>query len=75
MNKINIPSDMIAGTIHKTNNFGDLEIVGYKRASEVVIKFCKTNHKKIVRAGTIREGVVKDPFYPSVVGVGYIGLG
>jgi len=70
-----IPSDMIAGTIHKTNNFGDLKITKYHNYKTVDVEFLTTGYKTTSRAFAIKSGGVKDRILPSVCGVGFIGDG
>ena len=64
---------MKPGDIYTTNNYGKLKVVNYKDSENVLIEFLDTGYEKIVRADHIREGKVKDPFFPNVYGVGYIG--
>ena len=70
-----IPVDMIAGSTHKTNNYGDLEITEFTNSRNVKVKFVATGFETVASAGKIRNGVVKDLFHPNVHGVGYIGVG
>lgn len=73
--KIKIPQDMIAGTIHKTRSFGDLEIVEYIGSLSVKVKFISTGYETTKQAGLIRKGGVKDLLSPHVFGVGFMGVG
>lgn len=66
---------MKVGAIHSSNNCGDLEVVEYIKADHVVVKFLTTGAIQIKDSTCIRGGGVKDPYYPSVYGVGYIGIG
>ena len=68
-------SDMNIGTIHTTNNCGDLVIIDYINAKKVKVRFMLTGYEKTVSAGNIREGKVKDVLCPSVYGVGFLGCG
>ncbi len=70
-----IPSDMVAGTRHMTNNFGELEIVEYVDAKNTRVKFLATGYETIVRASDTREGRVKDRMHPSVCAVGFVSEG
>lgn len=71
-----IPSDMVPGTLHKTKFNGKLEILAYKGWQDITVRFLDTGY---VRSGCsskhIRLGNVKDPMRPTVLGVGYIGVG
>lgn len=64
-----------AGIIYPTKSGGDLEVTKYINSKEVEVRFLATGHKKTTQMSQIRSGKVKDPFYPSVFGVGFIGIG
>ncbi len=66
---------MIAGTVHKTNNYGDLRIVDYAKKNNVTVQFIKTKYSTIATSDNIRKGGVKDLTIPSSCGVGFIGEG
>ena len=53
--------------------YGDLVIVEYSLFKKVKVKFIKTGHEKYTNAAAIRNGTVKDPYFPSVSLVGCIG--
>lgn len=57
-----------------STNYGDLTIVGYHNNSRIKVKFTATNFEKYTNAGAIKRGNVKDPYHPTVAGVGSIGL-
>ena len=61
------------GKILKSKNFGDFKILKYNNAKEVEIQFLKTGFETTVELGSIRNGKVKDPYAPSVHGVGVTG--
>lgn len=69
------PEDMIAGTVYETNNCGKLVVVEYNGAKDVLVRFIETGYEGVARADHIRRGFVKDPYTPSVFGVGYLGVG
>lgn len=73
--KIKTPQDMIAGTIHKTKDFGELKIIKYENSKAVHIEFISTGCRKMAQSDHIRKGEVKDVLSPSVFGVGFIGIG
>lgn len=70
-----IPSDMIAGTIHKTNRFGDVEVRKYHSSLSVSVAFVLTGYETKTAAHNIRRGQLKDPLMPIAYGVGFIGAG
>lgn len=63
------------GDIFTTNNYGDCVVVEYINSYKVKVKFITTSYKRWCEAGDLRKGTVKDPYYPSIYGVGYIGEG
>ena len=56
----------------KISNKNKLE---YKGTNNVLIKFVNTGTELEVSLSNIKKGSVKDPYYPSVYGVGYFGIG
>ena len=61
------------GKICKSLNSGDFKILKYNDSKEVEIQFLKTGYETSVTLGNIRKGEVKDPYSPSVFGVGILG--
>ena len=61
------------GKVCKSLNSGDFKIVKYNNATNVEIQFLKTGFETTVALGSIRNGKVKDPYSPSVYGVGTLG--
>ena len=61
------------GEVCKSKSSGDFEIVKYNNAKEVEIQFLKTGFEMVARLSHIRNGEVKDPYSPSVYGIGVVG--
>ena len=61
------------GKVCKSLNSGDFKIVKYNDSKDVEIQFSKTGYEATAELGNIRNGEVKDPYYPSVFGVGILG--
>lgn len=63
------------GDVFKTNT-GDCKVVEYHNARNIIVEFLDS-HKYQCRAeaGRLRSGNVKNVFYPSVCGIGYLGEG
>ena len=61
------------GKVCKSLNSGDFKILKYNDAKSVEIQFSKTGYRKVVEMKNVRNGVVKDPYSPSVYGVGILG--
>ena len=62
-----------AGTVHKSNNFGEFEIIEYNNSLDVKIRFFNTGYEYTVCASQIKDGRIKDPYAPTVYGVGVTG--
>ena len=61
------------GKVCKSKSSGDFKIVKYNDAHNVEIQFLKTGYETAVRLDCIKSGGVKDPYVPSVYGVGVLG--
>ena len=61
------------GKVCKSKSSGDFKIVKYNNKTNVVIQFLNTGYETTVELGSIRKGEVKDPYSPSVFGVGITG--
>ena len=61
------------GKVCKSKSSGDFKIVKYNNARGVDVQFLKTGFEATVELGSIRKGEVKDPYSPSVYGVGVTG--
>ena len=61
------------GKVYKSKSSGDFKIVKYNDKTNVEIRFLKTGYETTVRLTNIRNGYVKDPYLPSVYGVGILG--
>ena len=61
------------GKICKSKSLGDFKILKYNDSRNVEIQFLKTGCETSATLGNIRNGNVKDPYSPSVCGVGVVG--
>ena len=61
------------GKVCKSLNSGDFKILKYNNATNVEIQFLKTGFEIVAQLEHIRKGSVKDPYSPSVCGVGILG--
>ena len=61
------------GKVCKSLNSGDFEVLKYNDNRNVEIRFLDTGFKTTVQLGNIKRGNVKDPYVPSVCGVGITG--
>ena len=62
------------GKVCKILNSGDFKILKYNDSRNVEIQFLKTGYETAVRLDSIKSGSVKDPYLPSVYGVGILGI-
>ena len=61
------------GKVCKSKSSGDFKILKYNDRANVEIQFLNTGYEVVVRLDCIRNGNVKDPYSPSVCGVGISG--
>ena len=61
------------GKVCKSLNSGDFKILKYNDSRNVEIQFLKTGYRKVAEMKEVRSGEVKDPYSPSVYGVGVLG--
>ena len=61
------------GKVCKSLNSGDFKILKYNGSKDVEIQFLKTRYEMAVQLVSIKIGNVKDPYSPSVYGVGILG--
>ena len=73
MKYLNDVSKDCVGKICKSKSSGDFKILKYNDSKNVEIQFLKTGYEAVVELGNIRNGGVKDPYLPSVYGVGILG--
>ncbi len=59
--------------ILKSKNSGDFKVLKYNSARDVEIQFVNTGFEKSVQLVQVKSGNVKDPYSPSVFGVGILG--
>lgn len=65
----------LEGKIFSTNNCGNLKIIEYNGATNVIVEFITTKTIHSTTMSNIKSGSVSDPMYPTVYGVGYMGIG
>ena len=61
------------GRVFKSKSSGDFKILKYNDSKNVEIQFLKTGFETSATLDNIRNGKVKDPYSPSVFGVGIVG--
>ena len=61
------------GKVCKSKSSGDFKIVKYNDTANVEIQFVNTGYETAATLDNIKKGYVKDPYVPSVYGVGILG--
>ena len=61
------------GKVCKSKSSGVFKVLKYNDSGNVEIQFLKTGYETSVQLTNIRNGNVKDPYLPSVFGVGILG--
>ena len=61
------------GKVFKSKSSGDFKIVKYNDSGHVEIQFVNTGYCKVAEIKEVRNGLIKDPYSPSVFGVGISG--
>ena len=62
------------GKICRSLNSGDFKVLKYKNSKNVEIQFSQTGYETTVQLTNIKSGIIKDPYLPSVCGVGIVGI-
>lgn len=64
------------GDVFASREGSSATVIEYINSKKVLIEFNDNhNHKMLTQAVSLRLGQFKNPYYPSVCGVGYIGVG
>ena len=59
--------------VYKSKSSGNFKILKYNNNENVEIQFLKTGYETTVQLINIKSGSIKDPYSPSVCGVGILG--
>lgn len=71
--KHDMPSKI--GQVFISKNYGEYTLSEYLGDKRCRITFNLTGYSLWTSAKSVRGGIVKDPYFPSVYGVGYLGVG
>ena len=69
----NVSYNDCVGKVCKSKLSGDFKVLKYNDAKDVEIQFLKTGYETTVELGNIKKGGIKDPYSPSVYGIGITG--
>ena len=68
-----IKSSIGTDTVYQSKNSGCFTITNYLDSYNIGIRFIDTGDEMVAHLGCIKNGEVKDPYSPSVCGVGVLG--
>ena len=63
------------GKVFSSNTSGLFKVIEYLNYDKILVEFINSGYRVFSRANNIKKGELKDPYYPSVLGKGYLGLG
>lgn len=75
MRKIKQTNKSYENKIFQSKLYGKFKVLKYNDAFNVEIEFLLTGYKTAVQLYNVKLGSVRDPFYPIVYNVGYMGEG
>lgn len=64
-----------AGDVVESKHYGKFLVVRVDSATRILCKSLTTGYEIFKQAAHLDSGSIKDPFYPSILGVGYFGDG
>ena len=73
MKYLNDISKDCVGKVCKSKSSGDFKIVKYNNKRNVEIQFVTTGYRKVAEMKEVKTGSIKDPYSPSVYGIGVVG--
>ena len=62
------------GVVCKSKSSGDFKVVKYNNNRNVEVQFLNTGYEATVELVQVKRGNVKDPYLPSVYGIGVFGI-
>lgn len=66
---------LIIGSTYSSKSYGDFKVIEDNGAFDVKVEFILTGYTKKVQRGGVTTGSIKDPYYPSVYGIAWLGEG
>lgn len=61
------------GKIYSSNNYGDYKVLEKIDRCHFVVQFLKTGYTRSYAYATMLEGAMRDPYFPLIYNVGYLG--
>ena len=66
-------NESLIGKEYESNSYGRFKIIEYNSSKDVLVEFINTGYQTRTTMSSVRNGTIKDRYYPSVQGVGYLG--
>lgn len=67
---------VVVGQVRNTNEGGSFTVVEVVSAKEIyIVHNDEHKHKAKVSADQVRNGIIRNPYFPTLYGVGYMGVG
>lgn len=63
----------MVGTRYQSKNYGMMEIIAKEGIKRYRVRFLETGTEVVTELENIKRGLVKDRYYPTVAGKGYLG--
>lgn len=63
------------GEVYETNKSGSVKVIDCQDYKNVKVEFIQTGHIKTTHVSNVVAGSLKDPYYPSVHNLGFLGEG
>ncbi len=60
--------------IHTKEGY-DVEVLEYKNSTRILVRHLDNGYEQEVNAVSVRQGAIKNPYHPTVYGIGYLGVG
>ena len=71
-----IMGNVNVGDVFKINSGGTIKVLQYNSFNDILVEHQDENkHKVTTTANNIKNGNIKNPYLPSIFGIGYIGSG
>lgn len=61
------------GKVLKSKNFGAFKVVDVESSKNITVEFLETGYRKSVEIKEVKTGSIKDPYKPTIFGVGFSG--
>lgn len=68
-------SDLKLGDIICSTSCGEFEVIKRDAPNKATVRFIKTGYEVETFIESVKSGNIKDPYFPQVLGIGYLGIG